>query len=91
MRRILAVLLLAVPVAFAAADVSGAAAQADALHDKGSYADARALMLSTASSTSDPKQVAEQAQKTPGPPSGKPPEYSQPNKKTGKVRSGPHL
>lgn len=59
MRRALALLFLALPVAIAAADVSAVAAQADALHDKGSYADARALMLSTASATTDAKDLAE--------------------------------
>jgi hypothetical protein len=49
------------------------------------------LLASGCDSGPDLKKVAEDAQKTPGPPSGKPPGYSAPNKATGKVKSGPHL
>jgi hypothetical protein len=59
MRRLLAVLLFVLPIVAAGADVSAATAQADALHDKGSYADARALMLSSVSGVTDGKDLAE--------------------------------
>jgi hypothetical protein len=59
MRRHLALLLFVLPIAVAGADVSAPTAQADALHDKGSYADARALMLSSVSGVTDGKDLAE--------------------------------
>jgi tetratricopeptide (TPR) repeat protein len=45
MRRILPFLLILLPLGFAYADPGQAAAEADALHDKGMYADARKLIL----------------------------------------------
>jgi hypothetical protein len=59
MRITLALLLLVLPVAAACADVSTVTAQADALHDKGSYADARALMLSAVNGAADGNDLAE--------------------------------
>ncbi len=59
MRLSLAALLLVLPVAAACADVAAVTAQADALHDKGSYADARALMLSAVNGVSDGRDLAE--------------------------------
>jgi hypothetical protein len=45
MRRIIALVLLVLPVVAAFPDVAQTAAQADALHDKGMYAEARTLVL----------------------------------------------
>ncbi len=45
MRLVGSVLLLIVPIAFAAADAAEVTAQADSLHDQGSFAEARSLVL----------------------------------------------
>jgi tetratricopeptide (TPR) repeat protein len=59
MRRILPFLLILVPLSFAFADTSQAAAEADALHDKGMYADARKLILDAVPGASTGKEQAE--------------------------------
>ncbi len=59
MRGKLALLLLLLPVAAAFSDVPAVAAQADALHDKGMYADARTLVLGAVPGTPDGKSQAE--------------------------------
>lgn len=49
MRSILTLLLLFLPLGFACADISEPAAQADALHDKGMYKEARQTLFDAAS------------------------------------------
>lgn len=59
MRGKLVLLLLALPVAVAFSDVAGTTAQADALHDKGQYAEAKALLLGAVADAADGKGRAE--------------------------------
>jgi tetratricopeptide (TPR) repeat protein len=59
MKTILVVLLVALPLVSAAADVSKTVADADALHNQGSYAEAVKLLLGAVSSASDPREQAE--------------------------------
>ncbi len=59
MRRSIAAFLVFLPVALAFSDVSGVTAQADALHDKGMYAEARTLLLGAVSGAADGKEQAE--------------------------------
>jgi hypothetical protein len=59
MRRILPFLLILVPLSFTFADTSQVAAEADALHDKGMYADARKVLLDALPGASTGKEQAE--------------------------------
>jgi len=57
MRLTVTAILLVIPLAFAAADVSTVLADADALHDKGSYAEAAKLLLGSAAASSGAEQA----------------------------------
>ena len=57
MRLTVTAILLVVPLAFAAADVSTVLADADALHDRGSYAEAANLLLGSAAASSGIEQA----------------------------------
>jgi hypothetical protein len=57
MRRIIGIFLLLAPLALAGADVTKVTAQADDLHDKGMYADARKLVLDAVSGASGKDQA----------------------------------
>jgi hypothetical protein len=57
MRLTLTAILLAVPLAFAGADVSAVLAQADVMHDQGSYAEAATLLVGEAASASGAAQA----------------------------------
>jgi tetratricopeptide (TPR) repeat protein len=59
MRRLIPFLLMLVPLGFAFADTVKAAEEADALHDKGMYADARKLVLDALPGASSGKEQAE--------------------------------
>jgi len=59
MRRFLTMLLVLLPLGFAYADNSPAADQADALHDKGMYAEARNLLNTAAADAQGGKERAE--------------------------------
>jgi hypothetical protein len=59
MRRILSLLLFVVPIGMATADISQIALQIDALHDKGTYVEARSLALDSLSTAAGPKEQAE--------------------------------
>lgn len=57
MRRFIGIFLLLAPLALAGADVTKVTAQADDLHDKGMYADARKLVLDAVSGASGKDQA----------------------------------
>ena len=59
MRRIIPFLLMLVPLGFAFADTARVAAEADALHDKGMYAESRKLVLDAIPGASGGKEQAE--------------------------------
>ncbi len=59
MRRILPFLFIFVPLGFACADTAQVTAEADALHDKGMYADARTLILDAVPGAATGKEQAE--------------------------------
>jgi tetratricopeptide (TPR) repeat protein len=59
MRRIIPFVLMLVPLGFACADTAQVAEEADALHDKGMYADAQKLVLDALPAASSGKERAE--------------------------------
>jgi tetratricopeptide (TPR) repeat protein len=59
MRRILVLALFVLPATLALADTAQVILQADALHQKGSYAEARKLVLDAVAGTGSPQQQAE--------------------------------
>jgi tetratricopeptide (TPR) repeat protein len=59
MRNILSIMLILVPLGFACAEDLPIVARADALHDMGTYADARTLLRNAAADAQSPKELAE--------------------------------